>query len=931
MAKQLDRTLGFWAVFSISVGAMLGSGVFVLPGLAAGIAGPGVSAAFLLAGVMVLPALLSKAELATAMPVAGGTYVYVDRAMGPWIGTITGFGTWASLTAKTAFVLVGLGAYLTLFADPRLVKPVSLAVLVAIVAINVAGVGKASKLQTTIVAICLAALAAFAGWGATEVDPARFEDPFPDGALGLIAGAAFVFSAYAGVTKICSIAEEIRDPDRNIPRGMLAAHLCGMVTYAIIAWVIAGTVDLDILRESKTPVTDAAQAIGGRGLLIPMAVISILGLISMSNAGVLAASRYPFAMGRDWLLPSWTQNLSPRFSTPVPAILLTGGVLFLLVFFLPVIKLAKLASGFKIAIFIMVNVAVIVLRETNVRWYKPAFRSPMYPWIQVLGIVGGVILLSTLAGVTLAALLGMAVFGTLWYFGYVKSRVARKSAFAHVWGAEQVLRETELLEEEEERGYQPPRVIVSLFGAERRPERLMRLGAAMVDEGWLEVLRLEELPEQTMLVSSIKEDEAMRVLSDQAYGIGREEDVRVAFHDVLTHNAKRAATEHAIKTRAEWLVMDWPSLDRPGTLVRYPMYWWLDHAPCDIALLKDRGEPEYRRILVLAKPGPYDSLLIHVADRIAERSGGQLTLFRPVAEATEEMQIDGFRAYHEQLSELCRSPSRSMIERTSDEVATLVQLSPAYDLLVLGASPERRRLGPFVGSDAHRIARAVSCSVLQLKAPRHAVHTRFELPETARLPFGDLQTFTTWAAFGARLKVRNKDELLLRIARRMGKVLGVDMANAIYSKLRKRERQQPTQLPGGVALIGATKNGLPATSLGVFTTARALPWNSRAQERVDVCLVVLAPPSDRQTQLWMLGRIARMINHPGFLSSLRSCTDEAQLLDAMTETDEALDRYLGGLDTSTDVGPVRLLDDDDSFVDHTPLPDVTPTGDDSEE
>ena len=906
LARQLDRKLGFASVFSISIAAGI-AGVFVLPGLAAGLVGPWASLAFILAGLMILPALLSKAELATAMPVAGGTYVYVDRAMGPLLGMITGLGTWASLTAKTAFALVGLGAYVALVADPIWIKPISLSVLGLLLLVNVVGVGKASTLQTTIVAVCLVGLTVFAAWGATTLDSSSFQPAFPQGASGLAIGTAFVFTAYAGVTKVCSVAEEVRRPERNIPLGMIVAHLTSMVIFAFVAWAIVGNADMAVLSGSAVPVADAAVNIGGRPFLLAMSVVAVLGLVSMSNAGVLAASRYPFAMGRDRMLPGWTHDLSPRFATPVPAILLTGAILFLLVLFLPVVKLAKLASAFKIVVFSLANLAVILLRESHARWYRPRFRSPLYPWIQVLGIVGGLALLTTLGWFALSGVLGMGLVGTAWYFGYVRSRVGRKSAFAHLWGEAHLLKATIEAEEAEERGYQPPRVVTPLFGAEQDPERLIQLAGTFVEDGWLEVLRLEELPAQTMLVASLSEDDEARRLADAAYEVGRELDVRVAFHDILTHNAKRAVSEHAVKTRADWIVMQWPRQRQLSSLVRNHQAWWLDHAPCDLALLRDRGEQQWRRILVLAKPGPYDSLVIHVADRLARRTMGRLTLLRPVAEVTGQSQIEGHRRYHEQLRGLCLSPTESLILRTSDVQTTIAELSADYDLMVMGAHAERSLVTLFVHSEEQRIGRAAQCSVLMVKAPRHSVHSRFNLPAGSAPPFGrTLAAFTSRAAVGHRLTVGRKDELLDRIAERLAAVLGVDLAPAIADKLRKRERQQPTGLPGGLALVGATKNGLPATSLGVFTLARPIPWGGRAADKVDVVLVVMSPHEQRQAQLWMLGRLARMIQHEGFVDRLRGAGSEAELLEAVADTDREIDRYLRGMDTAGELSPARV-------------------------
>ncbi|MBJ93306.1 MAG: hypothetical protein CMP23_02400 [Rickettsiales bacterium] len=906
MAKQLDRSLGFWSVVSISVAAGI-AGIFVLPGLAAAIAGPWVGLSFVLAGIFILPAVASKAELATAMPVAGGTYVYVDRAMGPWIGTITGIGTWLSLAAKTAFSLAGLGAYLVIVggeAAAPLAKPIALGILGCLTVVNILGVGKASQLQMVIVAACVIALTVFAIVAAGNADPATFELATADTFSGVIAGAAFVFVSFAGVTKVCSIAEEVHHPDRNLPRGMFTAHFSIIFIYAVIAsLVIANSPSpvlnpetgalLNPMHTSKAPLALAVQQFAGRAGVIAISIIAILGLVSMSNAGLLSASRYPFAMSRDSLLPEFLQRLSPKYTTPVPAILLTFGLLFALVWFLPVVTLAKLASAFKIVVFCLVNIAVIVLRESHAGWYRPTYRAPFYPWIQIIGCIGYIILLSTLSLFAISGVLLTMVAGSVWYFIYAKTRVQRRSALAHLWGEARLLQETRRAEREEEQDYQPPRVITPLFGEEVNSDRIMKLGSSFVDGGWLEVLRLEELPEQTMLAGMLEEDPEMRRLEQASSALGDREHVRVAFHDILTHNAKHAVQDHAFKTRAEWIVMGWPEQHGLASLVRNPMAWWLDHTPCDLALLRDRGEAAWRRILVLARPGPYDSLVMHVGHRIVHDEVGKLTLLMPLKLNHSEQDRSDMEAYNRQLEDLCDSETETRVVVTDDLVTSVAELSHDYDLLLLGAQDEQSLRTLLLGSYEHQLADAARCSVLMVKAPRHTVHQRFVPPLDSSLQTENLQPVLATAAVGLRLDVQRKDELLHLMAGRLAHVAGTEQPAELALKLRERERQQSTQLPGGVALIGIAKGGVPTTTLGVFTLAKPLQWGGSSREPVDVVLVVLSPPGERQAQLWLLGRLARLIHQPSFLQDLRDAGTETLLLASLRQADEHLDDYLG--------------------------------------
>ena len=243
--------------------------------------------------------------------------------------------------------------------------------------------------------------------------------------------------------------------------------------------------------------------------------------------------------------------------------------------------------------------------------------------------------------------LAVIVVGTAWYFGYARSRVDRTSVIRHLWGEAKALQATKRAEEEEEMGQEGPRVqvIVPVFGSEPAPSRLVRLAASFVEQGRLEVIRLEEVPDQASLTSFLELDEETRTLAKRAAQIGEEAHLEVDFHDVVTHNAKQALQHHAQASGAEWIVMEMPKRNDLRYLVRHPLAWWIDRPPCDLALFLDRGGPfdgntadDFQRILVLAEPGPYDSMLVHVADCLAaSQENAHVTLFEPVSNDTSDL------------------------------------------------------------------------------------------------------------------------------------------------------------------------------------------------------------------------------------------------------------------------------------------------------
>jgi APA family basic amino acid/polyamine antiporter len=357
--------------------------------------------------------------------------------MGPLAGTVAGIGAWFSLVFKSSFALVGLGAYLLLLVplSGGLVKAVALGLAALIITLNVVGTEQSGKAQSIIVTAVVVALAAYVLNSGFVVEPARFQPFVEEGTGGVVTAAAFVFVSYAGVTKIASVAEEVENPDRNLPLGMLGSMGVMMLIYTLVVAAVVGLNDPGILSTSGpgggpslTPMADgAARIFGGVGVVV-IALVAVLALTSMANAGVLASSRFPLAMSRDSLAPGRLARVSERFKTPRNAILLTGGLLLALIAFVPVVELAKLASAFQILVFSFENVALVAFRASGVESYQPSFRAPGYPYVQVVGLVGGLALLTQMGTLPILGAGGIVVGGVAWYLLYGRARTDREGA-----------------------------------------------------------------------------------------------------------------------------------------------------------------------------------------------------------------------------------------------------------------------------------------------------------------------------------------------------------------------------------------------------------------------------------------------------------------------------------------------------------------------
>lgn len=440
--NKLSKELGLFDVYAIATGAMFSSGFFLLPGLAAAETGPSVFLAYLVSGLIVLPTMFSVAELATAMPKSGGTYYIIDRSLGPMIGTIGGYGSWVALVLKSAFALIGMGAYIGIFFEvPITWVAVILTVFFGI--LNVVGAKETTFLQKVLVSALVTIMLLYVLQGLfavlspdlIEETKSRFTPLFIDGYYGFFATVGMVFVSYAGLTKVASIAEEVKNPDKNIPLGMFLAISTAVFVYVIGVFIMVSVLDPNEFREDLTPVATAGEAflywlpepIG----LILVVVAAVAAFASTGNAGIMSASRYPMAMARDKLINERFANIG-KLGTPHWSVLGTVVMMLVILLAFNVAEVAKLASAFQLLLFLLLNLAVIVMRESKIKEYDPGFNSPFYPWVQIAGMIFSIILIFEMGALSILFTIVVCVLSVIWYKYYAEDKIDRQGAIFHV-------------------------------------------------------------------------------------------------------------------------------------------------------------------------------------------------------------------------------------------------------------------------------------------------------------------------------------------------------------------------------------------------------------------------------------------------------------------------------------------------------------------
>jgi APA family basic amino acid/polyamine antiporter len=322
----LRRELGLLDAVGVGFGAVVGAGIFVVTGVAAGVAGPAFLLGLLIAGVAATANGLSSAELAAKYPQSGGTYEYGYQVLNPWLGFTAGWMFLASKIAAAGTVALGLAGYLEMLVPGLNPRAVAVGAIIVFTAINYFGVRRSSRLNLLIVSVSLLSLLLFVAAGAWSVRQENFQPFAPAGWRGVMEASAILFFAYTGYARIATLGEEVRDPKSTIPKAIIITLAASALLYFAVAAVAAGAVGTARLSGTAAPLGVAARTFGWDWVAVVVAVGGVTAMLGVILSQLLGLSRMAFAMSRRRDLPAFIEHVHERYGVPGRAVLLIGAI-----------------------------------------------------------------------------------------------------------------------------------------------------------------------------------------------------------------------------------------------------------------------------------------------------------------------------------------------------------------------------------------------------------------------------------------------------------------------------------------------------------------------------------------------------------------------------------------------------------------------------
>ncbi|MBN2082395.1 amino acid permease [bacterium] len=743
------RNLSLFDATMIGVGAMIGAGIFVLTGLAAGVAGPAAILAFALNGVVTLFTAFSYAELASAIPEAGGGYSYIKRAFPSWVGFLSGWMLWFAYTVACALYALGFGSYfweffhkytpqqsqtlkeLLTFWPNSHIAIITVIIGISLLALNYRGAevtGKAENIFTVSKIVILTVFIGFGLWQAIahpELVVSAFSPFLANGFGGVLVAMGLTFIAFEGYDLIATVSEEVQEPEKNIPRAIFIALTITMVIYLLILFVAIGAMpsgdvpSWQLLGEKgETAIVEAAQAFMPAFGVALIVFGGLLSTLSALNATILASSRVAFTMGRDRLLPPILASIHPKSRTPHIAIIVTGVILLALAVSLDVTVVGSAASVMFLLTFTLVNLSVLVLRTD--RSIKRRYFIPFYPWPPLLGVVTSVFLAVYQLNLgpeglrSWAVSLGWMVIGLAVYFAFFHREAVKAQP--------QVI--TPYPEQAGEVDPAQFRVLVPVYNPDN-VRTLVGMACRMVephgDDGEVVVVSVVEVPVQLDISEGLKfvsqRESVLRLaeLEGARRGVRLRTEVRVA------HKTSQALLRMARAEHADVLILGWRGFSgKRDTVFGSVVDVMVDHAPCDLLVVKfdPQLQVPYNHLLLPTAGGPSARFAARIAgDLLAE--DGRVTLAGVAREKADESSLARVReGVADTIAEIPFEveTDRKLLTGKSVPVAVINEAKQGgYDAVLVGATKVAYFKRAMFGKIPEQIARFCPIPVILVK------------------------------------------------------------------------------------------------------------------------------------------------------------------------------------------------------------------------
>ena len=738
---ELARSLSEFDITMIGVGAMIGAGIFVLTGIAAGTTGPSLMLAFALNGIVTIFTAMVYAELGSAIPEAGGGYLWVRDALGRQQGFLAGWMSWFSHAVAGALYALGFGSFAAKLLEiagvglPHVLwmspdQWVGVLIGIAFLGINLRGASETGLAGNIITLAKLTVIGVFVVFGFVAIfghphaAVDRFEPFFPKGFGNVFVAMGITFIAFEGYEIIVQAGEEVRDPQRSVPRAIFTSMMIVIPIYVLVAITAIGAVKAPgnqptwqfLGAKQELGLAEAAAHFIPFGTIIVL-VGGLLSTISALNATTYSSTRVSFAMGRDQVLPKAFGRVHHRFKTPYVALGATGLIILTMVALIPIQDVAAAADVMFLLLFLQVNYAVIRIRGEFGDRLDYGYLMPFYPWVPLIGIVAQAFLAVYLFQYSPAAWLFAGIWiavGVAIFFGYVRTRVA----------AEEEPRVTF----EHKSGVRSGRSILAAIGNPATAASILSVATAVARARDAEVVALPvvrippQLPMHEGRRRTHEAEPAIWAIEEYAAEV---DDVPI--HTVVGVGRAISATivDIAEREEAELLVIGWHGELRESRVRGSVAQEVLRVAEQDVYVVKDPGEQAPRHpdeILVGVSPGLRARAVVRAAAGIAAGHEVPLRLLTVVrTEGTNRARIE------ENLDDAREAAlERGVGEVTTEIIASdtaldaFVERAGPGSLFVAGASRDWMYRRTLLGAFPDELVNRLPCAtvVLRTGAPR---------------------------------------------------------------------------------------------------------------------------------------------------------------------------------------------------------------------